>query len=451
MNPNRRILVVDDNRAIHDDFHKIFGGSTSDNTIADFESALFGDAPSESKQGGYVIDSAYQGKEGLELVQKAIAESDPYQMAFVDMRMPPGWDGIETIAQIWRKYPDLQVVICTAYSDYSWDDMTKVLGISDRLLILKKPFDNIEVLQLAVTLTEKWRLLQETRKHAIELENRVALRTEELRKSEERFSGAFEHAPIGVALVSPDGRLIKVNRTLCELVGYSDVELLSRSFLDITYPDDLNAGKEYVRRTLAGEIRSFQMEKRYVHARGHLVTTLLNVSLVRDEQGEPRYFIAQIQDMTERKNIEIQLRAAQKLESIGQLAAGIAHEINTPTQFIGDNTRFVRDAFGDLRELFAANGRLLDAARNQSVTPAMIAEVEAAREKADLDYLLTEVPKAIGQSIEGIERVTKIVRAMKEFSHPGADSKTLLDLNHAIENTLTVCHSEWKYVADLVT
>ena len=127
---------------------------------------------------------------------------------------------------------------------------------------------------------------------------------EALRESEERFAGAFEHAPIGVALVSPDGRWLKVNRALCDLVGYSEAELLTRTFQDITHPEDLELDLENVRRMIAGDILSYQMEKRYVHARGHLVTVLLNVSLVRDGQDQPRYFISQIQDITSRKEAD---------------------------------------------------------------------------------------------------------------------------------------------------
>jgi PAS domain S-box-containing protein len=149
---------------------------------------------------------------------------------------------------------------------------------------------------------------------------------EALRESEERFSGAFEHAPIGVALVLPDGRWFKVNRALCELVGYSEAELLTRTFQDITHSEDLEADLENVRRLLDGEIRSYQMEKRYVHKRGHLVTVLLDVSLVRDGQGQPRYFIAQIQDITERKRAEEALRASEEqLRAVFDLASvGIA-------------------------------------------------------------------------------------------------------------------------------
>jgi len=149
-----------------------------------------------------------------------------------------------------------------------------------------------------------------------------------LRESEERFAGAFLNAPIGKALVSLSGGWLKVNRAICQMVGYSEIELLSRTFQDITHPDDLNADLEYVRRMLAGEISSYQMEKRYLHKRGHIITVLLSVSLVRDDQGRPAYFISQIQDFTERKRLEEELRQVQKMDGIGQLAGGVAHDFN---------------------------------------------------------------------------------------------------------------------------
>ena len=132
-----------------------------------------------------------------------------------------------------------------------------------------------------------------------------------LRESEERFAGAFEQAPIGKALVSPDGRWLKVNKALCDLVGYSEAELLSRTFQDITHPADLEIDLENVRRMISGEILSYQIEKRYVHARGHLVAVLLNVSLVRDSQNQPRYFISQIQDITSQKNADAERKQAE--------------------------------------------------------------------------------------------------------------------------------------------
>ncbi|MDB5384841.1 MAG: rpfC [Planctomycetaceae bacterium] len=178
---NRRILVIDDNQAIHEDFRKIFGSRLkSEVALSDAEAALFGDASLDACLPEFQIDSAFQGREGLDLVCRALAENHPYSMAFVDVRMPPGWDGVETTSRIWEHDPDLQIVICTAYSDHSWDDMLEKLGRSDRLLVLKKPFDNIEVLQLANALTEKWRLARQAKCRLEDLEQMVNERTREL-------------------------------------------------------------------------------------------------------------------------------------------------------------------------------------------------------------------------------------------------------------------------------
>ncbi|HEX3855695.1 MAG TPA: response regulator [Verrucomicrobiae bacterium] len=363
---NRRILVVDDNRAIHDDFRKILSsGTVAAAALEVTEAALFGQPANVVQKIQYEIDSAYQGQEAVTLVKQALEAGRPYSMAFVDIRMPPGMDGVETTQKIWAVDPEVQIVICTAYSDYSWDEMFEKIGNADGLVILKKPFDTVEALQLAHALTEKWWLHRQSRKKMEEMESMVAERTlalaktnealqtenaerkkteEILRESEERFSGAFQYAPIGVALVSPDGHWLKVNRALCALVGYSEAELLTRTFQDITYSEDLEADLENVRRLLAGEIQSYQMEKRYVHARGQLVTVLLNVSFVRDGQGRPRYFISQIQDITERKRLEAQLFQSQKLETVGKLAGGIAHEFNSIlTAIIGQSELLLGD------------------------------------------------------------------------------------------------------------
>jgi signal transduction histidine kinase len=178
---NHRILVIDDNRAIHEDFRKILVRAADlPNDMVEAENALFGEAPSTFQAPNFEIDSAYQGEEGLILIEKSLHENRPYAMAFVDVRMPPGWDGVETTAKIWQRYPDLQIVICTAYSDYSWEEMLKKLGYSDNMVILKKPFDTIEVLQLAISLTEKWRLYQKAKSHLNALKTVVEERTSRL-------------------------------------------------------------------------------------------------------------------------------------------------------------------------------------------------------------------------------------------------------------------------------
>ncbi len=188
---NRRILVIDDNRAIHEDFHKIFHHNQDDPDEMDAAmSAFFGEKQEQPQLPRFEIDSAYQGQEGCELVEKSIAENRPYALAFVDVRMPPGWDGVETTAKIWQKYSDLQVVICTAYSDYSWEEMFAKLGYSDRLVILKKPFDTVEVLQLAISMTEKWRLYQEARRRLGDLEKMVQDRTAALAATNSELANA---------------------------------------------------------------------------------------------------------------------------------------------------------------------------------------------------------------------------------------------------------------------
>lgn len=156
-------------------------------------------------------------------------------------------------------------------------------------------------------------------------------------------------------------------------------------------------------------------------------------------------------DITERRLMERQFAQAMKMESIGRLAAGIAHEINTPTQYVGDNIRFLQDAMRDLMDLLNRFRNLLDCLKQGTVSSEQIADLEEAIEYADLDYLIEEIPKAIAQSLEGVDRVAKIVRAMKEFSHPGPAEMTTVDLNHALESTITVARNEWKYVADMVT
>ncbi len=189
---NRRILVIDDSQAIHNDFKKILNPKSEAHDLTEDDTLMFGKAHPKLELPEFEIDSAFQGREGLELIEKSLQEGRPYAMAFVDVRMPPGWDGVETTAQIWQKYPDLQVVICTAYSDYSWEDMLKKLGFSDRLVILKKPFDNIEVLQLAVSMTEKWRLYYNARLRLDDLERMVSSRTTELEKTNKDLATANE-------------------------------------------------------------------------------------------------------------------------------------------------------------------------------------------------------------------------------------------------------------------
>jgi two-component system sensor histidine kinase/response regulator len=181
---NRRVLVIDDNEAIHADFRKILTPApvASDALLA-AEAELFGTPRLPSERVQFDLVTATQGREGHELVVRAQADGQPFAMAFVDMRMPPGWDGLETIQRIWADCPEIEIVICTAFSDYSWEETVRRLGRTDRLLIVKKPFDHTEVLQVASALTHKWNLQQQARRTLADLSALVRERTRDLERA----------------------------------------------------------------------------------------------------------------------------------------------------------------------------------------------------------------------------------------------------------------------------
>jgi len=191
-----RILIVDDNPAIHRDFHKILGAPAEPAAIAlaSVESLLFGDAPpAERERPRYELEFALQGQEGVERAERAVIAGRPFAIAFIDMRMPPGWDGLETIERLWAVDPDVQVVICSAHSDYDWSDVVARLGQTDRLLVLKKPFEPIEVLQCASALVRKWQHERALLVQVETLENVVAARTEKLEAANRQLRHLATH------------------------------------------------------------------------------------------------------------------------------------------------------------------------------------------------------------------------------------------------------------------
>ncbi|MBE7368155.1 response regulator [Ramlibacter pallidus] len=181
---NRRILVVDDMPSMHQDFRRSLQAGSTPDALRQLEDELFGEPVAKAAE-AFEIDSAYQGQEALAMTEAAIRDGRPYAVAFVDMRMPPGWDGVETIERVWAADPHLQVVICTAYSDHPWETVLQRLDVQDRLLIVKKPFDMIEVAQLARTLTAKWDLARRLARQLGELEETVRERTRELQAAKE--------------------------------------------------------------------------------------------------------------------------------------------------------------------------------------------------------------------------------------------------------------------------
>jgi signal transduction histidine kinase len=338
---NRRILLVDDMPTIHEDFRKILlPPSAAKSALEAAKAALFDDEV-KAAEIPFELDSAYQGEEGLAKVQASLQAGQPYAMAFVDMRMPPGWDGVETIEHLWRSDPRLQVVICTAYSDTSWEEVLTRLDARDRLLILKKPFDNIEVRQLASALTAKWEATQQAAQQIDQLEAAVEERT---------------------------AKLVRANEAL---------------------------------------------------------------------QAE----------MAERKHRESQLVQSEKLASIGQLAAGVAHEINNPIGFVCSN-------FGALQGYLDTLFQLLDAyerAAAQLESPETAGRLARLRQDLQFDYLKEDVPGLMRESREGIERVRAIVQDLRDFSQvDSAQAWQWASLHQGIDSTLNIVASEVRPAADIV-
>lgn len=335
--PNRRILLIDDTPSIHEDFRKILTPPMEQNqALDDMEAALFG--ATDVPQGPvFELDSAYGGQEGLQLLEVAMAEQRPYALAFVDMRMPQGWDGAQTIEELWKVDSDLQVVVCTAYSDYSWEELLFRLHAHDRLLILKKPFDNIEVQQMANTLAAKW-----------DMARRASLQTSQLERLVEQRTQALTQASHALQL-----------------------------------------------------------------------------------------------EIDERKQLESQLVQSEKLASLGQLAAGVAHEINNPVGFISSNLGTLGGYFDQLEEM-------LDAYR-QAETATGSEQLEALRRRLDLDFLKEDIPTLLRESKEGIGRVVQIVKDLKDFSRVDNDQTwQWVNLQQGIDSTLNIVASELKYKADVI-
>jgi PAS domain S-box-containing protein len=272
---------------------------------------------------------------------------------------------------------------------------------------------------------------------------------EALAAAERKYRAMFDQALFGIFQLDSDGCLLNSNTAMAQLLLYETPKGMLECFRDplwIAAVSPQRASELLMAIDGFGYVRGFEFEL-YRKDRSRIWISATIRSLGKGDAG----FEGMFEDITERRSLREQLLQAQKLESVGQLAAGIAHEINTPTQYIGDNVRFLKKSFIKLESVLGSYGRLYEAIRGNAVSPGLIQETESALKKTNLKLLLEEIPKAIDDGLEGIQRVSSLVTAMKEFSHPGTKEKTPLDLNHAIQSTITIARAEWKYVADMET
>jgi PAS domain S-box-containing protein len=279
------------------------------------------------------------------------------------------------------------------------------------------------------------------------LRRRVEERTKTLRASEERYRELFENASDLVFTTDMHGRLTSLNKVAEQTLGYSREEATRKALRQLVDAKHWERVEGCFERLLRGE-STVQFEIEIMTKDGGRAKLEVKPRLIfRD--GQPVGVQGIGRDITGRDVAEMELRQAQKLESVGRLAAGIAHEINTPIQFVGDNTRFLQDAFASLGALHNKLQELLRAVSTQF--PELLKEMRRAEEELDAAFLLKEIPKALNQSLEGVTRVATIVRAMKEFAHPESKDMAAADLNKALLSTLTVARNELKYVADVET
>jgi PAS domain S-box-containing protein len=430
---NRRILIVDDNQAIHEDFRKILANAPSgDSELEAAESALFGDeAPTNVTYADYDLTFASQGQEALEKAKAAVAEGNPFALAFVDVRMPPGWDGIETTTHLWETAPDLQVVICTAYSDYSWDEMIGKFGQSDRLVILKKPFDNVEVLQLACAMTEKWRLQQEARIRLDQLEDIINARTGELRssirilqqnvdnyqrseqrlrRSEERFKLIAENAADLIIVMSVDGKPEYFSPSVMATLGRNLDGSQDTSVFDWLHPEDTEGTTASISASINQNTCQI-LELRLKHKNGTWRDLEARVCAIREKVDNEPHLVIVARDLSKHKEMESQtafltkklLEAREGTPSTE--SKDLATRLQSPLQSLSHRIRYVKDTVNRITPILEEQQKLVD-----SVTEDGAPQKGTESEAGDSPHqIATDLPKAITESLENVEQICQMI------------------------------------------
>ncbi|MFC2170591.1 PAS domain S-box protein [Calditrichota bacterium] len=279
------------------------------------------------------------------------------------------------------------------------------------------------------------------------------LAEEERRKSEKKFRTITDAVMDAIIMIDSDGKTTFWNPAAESMFGYKTHEMIGKKLHDYLLPPELLEAHEKAFPNFVKNGKGDAIGKSLVlnSQRKDGSTFPIELTLSAIKMDEKWHAVGIVRDISERIQLDAQLRQALKLESIGQLAAGIAHEINTPIQYIGDNTRFVKKSIEKINSHFRENQELIKLVQPGTEAFSRFEELNKKMEETDLEFLFEEIPLSVDQSLEGVERVAKIVRAMKDFSHPGQVEKTPVDINRALESTITVARNEWKYATDLET
>jgi PAS domain S-box-containing protein len=338
MENNNRILIVDDNQSLHNDYRAVLCPEDSQavNDLNSIEDDLFGepangDGETASEEQLYEVDSAFQGTEAIKMVRQAADEGRPYALIFMDVRMPPGIDGIETISRIWKEFPYIEMVICTAYSDYSWDEIITKLGSSDKLLFLKKPFASIAVKQMAQSLVAKWNLGEQSRRYTEKLESDVTERTKkiqdmldelnvkneklletqvELRDTESKFKVLTASSTDSIVLMDSTGKVSFWNPAAERLFGFDAGEILGQDLHSFIAPEryhkDFRKGLPNFQNTGQGYFVGKTLETTARKKDGTEFPVEVSFSALQ-VKGD-WYAAGIIRDITERKAMEKQMK-----------------------------------------------------------------------------------------------------------------------------------------------
>jgi PAS domain S-box-containing protein len=397
--------------------------------IADDEEEIRNIIVSILKQDGYHFLTAAGAEEALLLLDIHIP-----CLVLTDVAMP-GMNGFELCRRIREnhKTAHVPVAVISGKTDDEDYEVGVHAGADD---YIKKPFDRAEL--------------------RLRVRNLILLH-----ESHRRHQMLFDNTSQGIIALSIETRKpVMVNKTICRMLGYSAPEMMDLSIFDL-HPKEF--ADETERGISAGRLGETRLLSNIPFKKKSGDLLYVDMSTFPMSVDDIVCAVAFVTDVTERRHMEEELEDdkqrlqwmeaellhAQKMEAVGRLASGIAHEINTPTQFVGDNTRFMKDAFSDISSVLNHYEKLLKAVQQGRDTGELTALCEKAMVDADIEYIMEEIPKAADQALEGVERIASIVRAMKEFAHPGGSEKVYADLNKLIETTVTVSRNEWKYAAEM--